>query len=229
MAKDYTLEVKTRDVGKHASRVLRREQWAPAVVYGGDTDNTAIAVENKYIDKYRNIISDNPIFILKSKEKNLDGKQVMIKDIIFHPVNHKPTHVDFYAITAGQTIYIDVQIELTGEPQGVKDGGVLSTPHTSVEIECLPKDIPSKITHDISEMQIGDSLHVSQLKVPEGVTILTSDITLATVSEIREVDLEPSTAEGTMDAVAEGADAGAAEGEAAEASEKQAAEGENKE
>jgi len=221
--KEITLEVKPRNTGKHIARKLRREQWAPAVIYGNKKDTTPLALEQKYLDKYKSILNDNPIFVFKSEDKELNGQKAIIKDIVFHPLNRRATHVDFYAFAADQVMTVEVQIELTGTPKGVKEGGVLSMPHKTLTIECLPGNIPSKITHDISELGMDESLHSSELTIPEGVKVLNTDITIATIAEVREEIVEE---EETLD-VEVLAGAVPAEGKATAAA--PTAEGENKE
>lgn len=214
--KDIELEVSGREVGKSATRKLRQNQWAPAILYSNKQETLPLSLEYKYVDKYKSVLSDNPIFKFKSKDKALNGKQAIVQDIVFHPLNRKPLHIDFYAITAGEKITVEVTIELIGEPKGVKDGGNLSVPHHTIEVECLPKDIPDSIQHDVSELDIGDSVHLSDLKIPEGVEVTTTeDITIAICHEVREETVEPVPSEDDMSA----AEAAVGEGEGEEGAE----------
>lgn len=222
---DIELEVKGREVGKSVTRKLRKQEVAPGILYSGKQETLPLCIDYSLIDKYRGQFSDNPIFKFKSKDKTLDGKQAIVQDVVFHPINRKPLHIDFYAITAGEKITVEVTIELLGTPQGVKDGGNLSIPHHTIEVECLPKDIPDSIQHDVSEMQIGDSLHLSQLKIPEGLEVTTSeDITIAICHEVKEETVETVPAEDDMSAAeaAVGGGEEGAEGEGAEGGEAKA-------
>jgi large subunit ribosomal protein L25 len=106
----------------------------------------------------------------------------ILRAIDFHPVSDRPIHADFQLLKAGQTIRMTVPVQLVGTPAGQLEGGVTQQILSEVEIECLPKDIPGHLELDVSEMNIGDTLHVSALEV-EDLTILTAlDRTIVTVA-----------------------------------------------
>lgn len=193
---EISLQVNSRQVGKSGSRKLRASEWTPAVVYGRDLKSTPIAIEQKLVAKYQKVLSQNPIFVLTSEDKNLNGLNALMREVTVHPVNRKPVHVDLVAIAANQTITVSINIELIGTPKGVKaDGGNLSVINHTVEVECLPKNIPQKIVHDITDLGLDESVHASDLKIPEGVTLLTSgDTTICNIQTIAEEDLTPSAA-----------------------------------
>jgi len=132
-------------------------------------------------------------------EVDLDGKtwSCILRDMDFHPVTDRPIHADFQLLTEGEVIRVTVPILLTGTPMGQIEGGVTQQITTEIEIECLPKDIPGHIELEVSELAIGDTLHVSDLVV-ENATIMTNiERTVVTVAgaapeeeEILEEELE---------------------------------------
>ncbi|MCB0348123.1 MAG: 50S ribosomal protein L25 [Bdellovibrionales bacterium] len=217
---EITLQVNSREVGKSGSRKLRATEWTPAVIYGRDLESTPIAIEQKLIAKYQKVLSQNPIFVLTSDDKKLNGLNALMREVTVHPVNRKPVHVDLVAIAANQTITVSVTIELLGTPKGVKaEGGNLSFINHTVEVECLPKSIPQKIQYDITDLGLDEAVHVSDLKVPEGVTIVTpADVTICNIHTIKEEEATPAvavspadvpSATGTPDAAAAAPAAGA--------------------
>jgi large subunit ribosomal protein L25 len=193
---EISLQVNSRQVGKSGSRKLRASEWTPAVVYGRDLKSTPIAIEQKLVAKYQKVLSQNPIFVLTSDDSSLNGLNALMREVTVHPVNRKPVHVDLVAIAANQTITVSITIELVGTPKGVKtDGGNLSFINHTIEVECLPKNIPQKIVHDITDLGLDEAVHVSDLKIPEGVTVLTSaDTTICNIHTLAEEELTPAVA-----------------------------------
>lgn len=193
---EIQLQVSTRHAGKSGSRKLRATEQTPAVIYGRDLKSTPITIEQKLVAKYQKVLSQNPIFVISSDDKSLNGLNALMREVTVHPVNRKPVHVDLVAIAANQTITVSVTIELVGTPRGVKaDGGNLSFINHTVEVECLPKNIPQKIVHDISDLGLDEAVHASDLKIPEGVTLLTSgDTTICNIQTLAEEDLTPAAA-----------------------------------
>lgn len=202
MGNEISLQVKTREVGKSSSRSLRSNERTPGIIYGKSIENIALSIEQKMVDKYQKVLKENPIFLLNSEDKRLDGVRALIKNIVYHPVNRKPVHIDFFAIASDDTIVVEVEVVLTGTPKGVKtDGGNLSVNAHKIEIECLPHNIPSKIEHDISDLGLDESVHVADLKAPEGVEILTSkDVTICTIHIVKEEEEKPAVEAAATDA-----------------------------
>lgn len=204
---EISIEVQLREGrGKSASRRLRAAGRIPAVVYGHGNAPVSISVdpgqlERKIKDSHAGL---NTLFDLVG-EGAVAGRTVLLKELQREPVRGGLVHADFFEIDANETIQVSVPIHLTGSAQGVVMGGVIEHSLREVELSCLPGVIPDEIVVDVSALDIGDSLHVSDLPLPEGVEMMT-DTALSVVSVI-----VPRAAEAAEAVEAE------VEGEAAEA------------
>lgn len=181
---DICLDVVVREnTGTGEARAVRTGGGVPAVLYGGGQDPVAIAVRKNEVLKAIN--SGN--FLANMIEISHDGKKqkVLTKDVQFHPVTDVPMHVDFYRVKESTIIDVEVSVVFEGEDvsPGIKAGGTLNVVRYSVEVKCPAGSIPDQITADISGMDIGDSLHISEITLPEGVTpsIDDRDFTIATL------------------------------------------------
>jgi large subunit ribosomal protein L25 len=176
------LSVEPRETGKGNSRTLRTEKKVPAIVYGA-VENVNLQVSEKEIVKYNVRAYENALFTLKSSNKTADGKVVLMRQVDVHPLNRRPLHVDFFALDLTKTVRVSVEIKLEGKPIGISEGGLLNVVNRSVEIEVLPTDIPESITADISHLGLGDALHVSDLKMPENLRVISApELTIAVVN-----------------------------------------------
>lgn len=195
---DIVLDVTVReDTGTGNARAARREKMVPAVVYGGDEKSVPVAV--KLNEVIRAINSGN--FIANMIELSHEGKKqkVLTKDIQFHPVTDTPVHVDFFRVTNKTIIEVEVTVNFIGEEEspGLKEGGTLNVVRYSVEVKCPAGDIPDSIDVDVSKAEIGDSLKISDVKLPKGIkpSITDRDFTIATIIASRaaiEADAEES-------------------------------------
>lgn len=182
-----------RTQGKGSSRNLRNESRTPAIVYSPKQENVLFSIKENDAVKYSRMEYENTIFTLKSEDSSIDGLQVLKKDITFHPVNRRPLHVDFYAVDMTATVRVNVEVKFEGKSNGERDGGVFNVVRREVEVECMPGQIPSEITIDISELKLNESLHVSDLTVPSNVKMITgSELTIATVAEVKEEAATPA-------------------------------------
>jgi large subunit ribosomal protein L25 len=182
---EFNIEV--RQVGKHWSRGLRRDARIPAVIYGPKVKNSNISLIEKEVVKYSKSRYDNAIFVLKSKDSALNNLKVLKKATAVHPVSRRPVHLDLFAIDLTKVIRVAVEVRFEGRSVGVKEGGILNAVKREVEVECLPTQIPQFLAVDITALGINDSMHVSELKPPEGVKIITLPTeTLCTVTLIAE-------------------------------------------
>jgi large subunit ribosomal protein L25 len=155
----------------------------PGVIYGGDKDAVSIGV--KYNEVLKAINSGQ--FLSNMVELQHDGKpqKVITKDVQFHPVSDKPIHVDFYRVTEKTIIDVDVPANFVGEENspGMKRGGALNVVRYNIEVKCPAGSIPDSIEVDISELDIGDAIHLSEVTLPKDVTpgITDRDVTIATI------------------------------------------------
>jgi large subunit ribosomal protein L25 len=201
------------DMGKGASRRLRHAKQLPAIVYGAGKDPVSITllqkdVQHKLPDEhfYSQVLS----LVIEGK-----AEDVLLRDIQHHPYKQEVMHMDFIRIKQNEVVHVHSPLHFIGEDvsPGVKtEGGVVSHVMMEVELECLPKNIPDHIEVDLSEMHVGDIIHLSDLKLPEGVEVLAlkhgedNDSTVVSM-HVRKVSAETEEEE---------AEAPAAEGEAGE-------------
>ena len=170
-------------VGKGSARAARRAGKIPAVIYGDKKQPISIEIEARMM---RKIINEPGIFS-RLLDINVDnGKHtVLMRDIHFHPVTDDPMHFDFLRVSQSSTVSVSVGVEFINEAicPALKIGGVLNIVRYEVELNCLPTSIPEKIVVDLSEAKIGDSIHISAVELPEGVTptITDRDFTIATL------------------------------------------------
>lgn len=196
------IKVSGRTPGKGSSRTLRGSKLVPAVVYGPKTANLPFCLSEVEADRYSKHKFDNVIFTLKSDDPKLNNLKVLRKDFAVHPLSRRPIHFDFYAIDLTQEVTIKVELRFDGKPIGTAGGGVFNVIRRDVEIRCLPGNIPDAIPVDVSGLALGESIHVTDLKLPPNVTIITdgSD-TIATCSIVKE-EAAPATVAATETAAA---------------------------
>ena len=149
---------------------LRKEGKIPAVIYGHNKP-VHISVSATEFDSKFHIISENTLISI-----TVDGKEyeVLVKDSQENMILGKITHIDFFEVERGKVLKTRIPVILTGTSVGVKEGGLLEQHLHEIDIECLPKDIPAKIELDITELQLGESIHISDLKMANEVKILNS-------------------------------------------------------
>ena len=207
---------------------LRASGFIPAILYGGKDPNLSISVNKK---DFSNIINSDT-FLSKVLELEVDGKKekVIPRDVAFHVVSEEPIHIDFMRIISGKKIILEIPVKFINHPEspGLKRGGVLNIVRRKVELKCPGENIPDEIIVDLTGTDIGTSIKISSVKLPNNVvpTITDRDFVVATVAAptiIKEPEkpADETSAEGTEGEVpAEGAEATAKDGEAAKKDEK---------
>lgn len=168
------------EVGKNKLNALRRMGFVPAVVYGKKSKTMPIKLVRSHLIKFIHAHHgiENMVITLRieddEKTKKSKEEPVLIKDIQYDPVKDDILHLDFNQISLTETLKVKVPLDSKGEAEGVKkEGGVLTHVLWDLEVECLPTQIPEKIEVDITAMKIGDTIFVKDIKVPEGVKVLT--------------------------------------------------------
>ncbi len=151
--------------GKGAARSLRRRGLIPAIVYGHDVPPQPLAVPARDLEKVLHAISWENTLINLHVGANAPAA-VLIREVQFHPFKAEILHVDFMQIRAGKKIEVEIPVEVVGESPGVKMGGILEHGLHSLRVFCDPARIPERVDVDVSTLEIGDSLHVSELQVP---------------------------------------------------------------
>lgn len=206
---DIVLEVSTRKAGKSTARKLRKKENIPGIIYGAGKTNVPLFAEEKWVRKYSSTQFENEIITLKSDDKTLDGTKVLFKEIIVQPVTRRPIHFDFLAIDMNKEVTVLVEIKFEGRAEGTREGGALQPLMRQLEVECLPEKIPEFITIDVTPLHNGQSIHLSEITLPEGVkATATEDVAIVTCNVIKEEEVAPA---------APAADAAPAEGAAAPA------------
>ncbi len=160
------------ETGKNVNRRLRVSGLIPGVLYGSKKQATPVAVSPKEIVTIlRSASGANTLFDLDLAGKR---RRVILKEFQLEPVKHQLLHADFYEVALDQALQVKVHIEIHGTPIGVKtQGGVLDFVTRELEVECLPMDIPEKLSVDVSELEIGKHVRVSDIKVSDKVKVLT--------------------------------------------------------
>ncbi len=211
-AKTLKAEPRTAQ-GSGAARRLRRAGKIPAVIYGHHDPEVITIDAREFGDQFKTVSESTIIHI------DLDGKgfDVLIKDYQADILSGRILHLDFFEIERGKKLRTNVHVHHTGNPVGVREGGVLSIPTRDLEVECLPKDIPEEILIDISELNIGDALHVSDITPPPGVTILSNEDQVLALVEHQRVEVEPE--EEVEEGALEGEEAASEETEESESEE----------
>jgi len=183
--KRVSLKVMKRDTMKKSDlRKLRENDLVPGVIYGeGLEDNILISVPLKNITNLIRLESEEDFLVELEIEKSKKKFIAVLQDEQFNPITDEVTHVDFYSVSLEKSITSKVPIHFIGEPIGAKEGGVLFRTLYEVELEAKPLDLPSFIEVNISDLKIGDSIHISDLEISPNVKILHNpDETIVTVS-----------------------------------------------
>ena len=212
---DVKFTVESRETrGKGPARELRRRGLVPGVVYGGGREAVAIALDCTQFERML-AESDSGINTLIELEGNspVAGRTVIAKELQREPVRGGVIHVDLYEVDLTEKIEVSVPIHLTGTAAGVVLGGVLDQQQRDVHLLCLPNAIPDEISFDISGLELGDSLHVDGLVIPEAAELVTdSGLTVATVLVPRGLQDDEEGGEGDSEEGAEEAEAATEEG-----------------
>ena len=187
---DFAINVDVRrDTGKGVARKLRAAGRIPGVYYGRSEASVLISLDPRALE---HILATSAagmntlIDIVAKGVGEVDGKTVLVKELQRDPVYGTPLHADLYAIDLARAIQVSVPIHLTGTAEGVQMGGIVDHALRELELECLADAIPEEIPIDISALEVGDSLHVRDISLPDGVTLI-SDADLSVVSVVAPV------------------------------------------
>ncbi|MEL6322901.1 MAG: 50S ribosomal protein L25/general stress protein Ctc [Pseudomonadota bacterium] len=180
---ELTVDVRER-IGKGGAREARRLGFVPGVLYGGDVDPVAISLKRNELMKAINSgkFKGNTVTLIHKGERQL----VIPQDIQFHPVNDQPMHVDLYRVKADQIITVEVPVRFVGEEAspGLRKGGTLNVVRFAVELNVAANAIPESLEADVSKLEIGDNVKISDITLPEGAApaIADRDFTIATIA-----------------------------------------------
>ncbi|MBW2541897.1 MAG: 50S ribosomal protein L25 [Deltaproteobacteria bacterium] len=184
---EFALGVELREgLGKGVARKLRAAGRIPAICYRRNAEPVPVSLDPKELDLLLRKASSgiNTLIDLKvAGGGDFDGRQVLVKELQRDPISGAYLHADLYAVDLQQAIHVAVPVKLTGTAVGVAiGGGILDFATRELDVECLPNAIPEEFTIDVSGIEIGQSVHVSDIAVPEGVEILNDpDVTVMSV------------------------------------------------
>ncbi|HUU56518.1 MAG TPA: 50S ribosomal protein L25 [bacterium] len=213
--KRLDMKVKPREGElKGRGRAVRRQGFVPAIIYGAGQPNVAVAVDEKEFRTALRAGGAQAIIDVKVEGQS-EATLAIIKEIQYDALGDEIQHVDFYRITEGEPIQVTVPVTATGRSEGEKEGGIVEHLTREVRVECLPRDIPENVPFDISALTLGESMHLSDLTPPPGVTFLDSLETALVVVKAPRMVRADVLAEEEAALAAEAAAAEAAEGEEA--------------
>ena len=161
-----------KETGKGAARQLRKNKQIPAIFYGPSTEPTMLTINLSEFDRIlksggtENIIIDLQV----TTDEGMDTKKAILKDYAVDPVKGALLHADFYEISMDKKISVNIPVHLINTPKGVTDGGILQQIRRHLSVTCLPDKIIASLELDVSGLEIGDSLHIRDINLPEGVT-----------------------------------------------------------
>jgi large subunit ribosomal protein L25 len=183
MAEKVALKAKLREErGKGAARRRRQAGEVPAVIYGHGIETKALTLDALELERlFSNIAVESTLIDVKI-EGQRRAVRALVREVQSHPYKPEILHVDLYQVRADEAVHVEIPVRVTGTAAGVKEGGVLQHALYDLPVRCLPDAIPDAFEVDISALEIGDSVHVRDIPVPEGVTFeIDPDRTVASV------------------------------------------------
>jgi ribosomal protein L25, Ctc-form len=177
MAELMTLAVRPRaEKGKCPCRRIRTQTLVPGIYYNKQGQNIAVQVEMLPLTKLHAKLGSSRVFHLEVEQ---DGKTEslpsLIKTVQYDPIKGRPIHVDFYGVDLDRDIKVEVRVVVVGKAKGIVLGGLLEVFRDTLEVVCKPLDVPEKIVIDVTELEIGQNLHVGEVKLPQGVRAVYDD------------------------------------------------------
>jgi large subunit ribosomal protein L25 len=178
------IQVETREVGsKRQARRIRRDGKIPGVLYGPKTAPVPLELNKKEFSNRVAGLEGSHLVRLKSGSTALADKVALVKEMQYHPITGEVVHTDLYEVDLTARIQVRVPLHFVGKAAGVVRGGILQPIVREIEVECLPLDIPEFFNVEVSALDIGDSVHIEELSIPEGVTVV-SEPNLALVAVV---------------------------------------------
>ena len=195
MAKQQKLSAQTRSiVGRSAVNQIKAQGLVPACIYGGHDKPVNLTLNKREISNLlAHATSEHVLVDLEIADGGKTSSRLaLIQEVQHHPLRRDVLHVDFHAVRADEKLHAEIPVEPFGEPAGVKNfGGILEIALHSLEVECLPKDLPELIRIDVSGLNVGEAIHVKDIALPEGVSVRADgDLTVVRVAAPK-VEIEP--------------------------------------
>ena len=216
MKQRIELTVEKREAGRANARGLRVNKMVPGVIYGA-TENVTVQLHVNDVLKYNSRAYENALLNIKSPDPKLNGKVALFKEVVVHPLSRRPEHVDLFALDLTKMVRVSIEVRVEGKAIGIAEGGLLNIVSRQVEVECLPTEIPDFIVVDVTNLGVGDSLHVSDMTIPAGVKMISRPETTIAAVVIQEDEVVAAPVVDAAAAAAPAAGAKAAPGAAAAA------------
>ena len=213
MKQRIELTVEKREAGRANARGLRVNKMVPGVIYGA-TENVTVQLHVNDVLKYNSRAFENALLNIKSPDAKLNGKVALFKEVVVHPLTRRPEHVDLFALDLTKMVRVSIEVRIEGKAIGIAEGGLLNIVSRQVEIECLPTEIPDFITVDVTNLGVGDSLHVSELTIPAGIKMISRPETTIAAVVVQEDEVVAAPVADAAAAAAPAAGAKAAPGAA---------------
>ncbi len=187
MKQRIELNVESRETGRANSRALRVSKMVPAVIYGS-VEPINVSIHENDVIKYKSRAFENALLNLKSANATkANGIVALFKEVTVNPLTRRPVHVDLFSLDLTKAVRVSVEVKIEGKAIGLAEGGMLSIVSRTVEIECLPTAIPDSIVVDVTNLNIGDAIHVSDIKLAAGLKFISRpELTIAACTEIED-------------------------------------------
>ena len=189
-------------IGKEANRKAKHEGRVPGVIYGKGIPSRNLEFERRPLEKYLSKAKHGTVIVKMSVTDGAAASEsfAVLKEFQFHPVTDSVIHIDFYEVAPGKKFNVEVPLRVKGKAPGIEFGGILDVMIRSLEIRCLPDNVPEFIEIDVTGLNLGDTLHLGALVFPEGVKPVEKDLQMA-------IAAVHAPREEAVKAVAEGAEA----------------------
>ena len=171
---EIQVEARTKQRKRDARRLLRAGK-IPAILYGPKMAPVALALDKKEFSRRVAGLQGSHLVRMKSAAAELAEKVALVKDMQFHPITDDVIHADFYEVDLSARIQVHVPLHFVGKAVGIVNGGILQPILREIEVECLPLDIPEFFNVDVTALDIGDSVHIEDLQMPDGVVSVAED------------------------------------------------------
>jgi large subunit ribosomal protein L25 len=176
--------VRRHGSGKEGARKLLSRGKVPGIMYGKGLATRSIEFDRRDLEKFLSVARRGTVIVRMNVKDEAEAKEsyAVLKDIQTNPRTDRVIHVDFYEVAFGKKFRIEVPIRIKGKAAGIEQGGIVEQVTRSLEVECLPANVPEFLEMDVTPLQIGDSLHLEDVKFPEGVQPVEKDMTTTIVS-----------------------------------------------
>src|SRR3990172_7412179 len=176
--------VRRHGSGKEGARKLLSRGKVPGIMYGKGLATRSIEFDRRDLEKFLSVARRGTVIVRVNGREEAEAKEssAVLKDIQTNPRTDRVIHVDFYEVAFGKKFRIEVPIRIKGKAAGIEQGGIVEQVTRSLEVECLPANVPEFLEMDVTPLEIGDSLHLKDVKFPEGVQPLEKDMTTTIVA-----------------------------------------------